>query len=104
MDLMEDHGRKCATLAAGIEQAKACGQCIGLRKSTSNLFRQRATANKYLIDARSFNRVLAIDPRRMTADVEGMTTYEDLVDETLRYGMLPAVVPQLKTIIVGGAV
>ena len=40
----------------------------------------------------------------MTADVEGMITYEALVDETLRYGLLPAVVPQFKTITVGGAV
>jgi FAD/FMN-containing dehydrogenase len=40
----------------------------------------------------------------MIADVEGMTTYESLVDETLRYGLLPAVAPQLKTITVGGAV
>ena len=104
MDLVEDHRRKCAALAAGVEQARARGQRIGLRKSTSNLFRQRAAAKKYLIDARGFNRVLAIDPERMTADVEGMTTYEVLVDETLRYGMLPAVVPQLKTITVGGAV
>ena len=53
---------------------------------------------------RAFNRVLAIDPQRMTADVEGMITYEALVDETLKYGLLPAVVPQLKTITVGGAV
>ena len=48
--------------------------------------------------------MLAIDPQRMTADVEGMITYEALVDETLKYGLLPAVVPQLKTITVGGAV
>ena len=33
-----------------------------------------------------------------------MTTYESLVDETIRYGLLPAVVPQLKTITAGGAV
>src|SRR5438105_720309 len=33
-----------------------------------------------------------------------MTTYEALVDQTLRYGLLPDVVPQLKTITVGGAV
>jgi FAD/FMN-containing dehydrogenase len=33
-----------------------------------------------------------------------MITYEALVDETLKYGLLPAVVPQLKTITVGGAV
>ncbi len=53
---------------------------------------------------RSFDHVLRVDPQRMIADVEGMTTYQALVDETLRHGLLPAVVPQLKTITVGGAV
>src|SRR5205814_5728443 len=59
---------------------------------------------KHLIDVSGFDHVLAIDPQRMTADVEGMITYEALVDQTLKYGLLPAVVPQLKTITVGGAV
>ena len=104
MDLAEDHRRKRAALVAGLERARARGQRIGLRKSTSNLFRQRSSEYKHLIDVRGFNRVLAIDPQRMTADVEGMTTHEALVNETLRYGMLPAVVPQFKTITVGGAV
>ncbi len=34
----------------------------------------------------------------------GMTTYEDLVAATLRHGLMPLVVPQLKTITLGGAV
>ncbi len=104
MDLEQDHQRRIATLTSEIEQARTPGQRIGLRKSTSNLFRYRSPAGKHLIDVRAFNRVLAIDPQRMTADVEGMITYEALVDETLKYGLLPAVVPQLKTITVGGAV
>ena len=33
-----------------------------------------------------------------------MTTYEDLVAATLPYGLIPLVVPQLKTITLGGAV
>jgi FAD/FMN-containing dehydrogenase len=32
-----------------------------------------------------------------------MTTYEDLVEETLKYNFMPAVVPELKTITIGGA-
>lgn len=40
----------------------------------------------------------------MLADVEGMTTYEEFAAQTLRHGLLPTVVPQLKTITVGGAV
>src|SRR5258707_3532963 len=33
-----------------------------------------------------------------------MTTYEDLADATLRHSLMPLVVPQLKTITLGGAV
>jgi FAD/FMN-containing dehydrogenase len=33
-----------------------------------------------------------------------MTTYEDLADATLAHGLMPKVVPQLKTITLGGAV
>ena len=76
MDREQDHQRRIATLTSEIEQARTRGQRIGLRKSTSNLFRQRSPAGKHLIDVRAFNRVLAIDLQRMTADVEGMITYE----------------------------
>lgn len=99
-----DYRRKCAALSAAVKEAQASGGKIGLRKSTSNLFRHRSRSGKHFLDVRSFDRVLRIDGDRMTADVEGMTTYESLVDDTLRYGLLPAVVPQLKTITVGGAV
>ena len=36
--------------------------------------------------------------------VGGMTTYEDLADATLGYGLMPLVVPELQTITLGGAV
>src|SRR5260370_41597672 len=104
MDLAADHRRKSAVLSAAVQQARARGQRIGLRKSTSNLFRPRSRDGKYFLDVRAFDRVLSINRERMTADVEGMITYQALVDETLKVGLLPAVVPQLKTITVGGAV
>ena len=74
-----------------------------LRKKTSNLFRPRAEAPGTL-DAARFDGVFAIDVAGRTADVGGMTTYEDLVEATLPYGLMPLVVPQLKTITLGGAV
>jgi len=37
-------------------------------------------------------------------EVEGMCTYEDLVDATLPFGFMPCVVPELKTITIGGAI
>ncbi|SOD71950.1 FAD/FMN-containing dehydrogenase [Jatrophihabitans sp. GAS493] len=78
-------------------------QPVRLRKKTSNLFRPRAKAPGTL-DAELFNGVLSIDVEARTADVGGMTTYEDLVAATLQHGLMPLVVPQLKTITLGGAV
>ena len=48
--------------------------------------------------------MIGVDPDARTADVAGMCTYEDLVAATLTYGLVPLVVPQLKTITLGGAV
>ena len=48
--------------------------------------------------------MVQVDPVARTADVQGMCTYEDLVDATLPLGLIPLVVPQLRTITLGGAV
>src|SRR3954449_6701668 len=76
---------------------------VRLRKRTSNLFRPRA-ASPGTLDTTGLSGVLEIDASARTADVLGMTTYEDLVAATLPHGLMPLVVPQLKTITLGGAV
>jgi FAD/FMN-containing dehydrogenase len=80
------------------------GAPVRLAKRTSNLFRFRDDAGAPGLDVSGFDQVLSVDPANRTADVQGMTTYEDLVDATLPYGLMPLVVPQLKTITLGGAV
>lgn len=82
---------------------RASSGAVRLGKSTSNLFRDRARARARL-DARRMNRVLAVDPVAGTVEVEGMTTYEDLADACLAQRCMPKVVPQLKSITIGGAV
>src|ERR1051325_2554382 len=104
MDRSLEHEIRSAGLVARFNAAKTLGIPFGLRKTTSNLFRRRNQTATHKLHVGAFDHVLRVDPDRMIADVEGMTTYETLVDETLRYGLLPAVVPQLKTITVGGAV
>lgn len=80
-------------------------ESFSLDKKSSNLFRTRAsTKNVKLIDLKVFNKVIHVDTENLIADVEGLTTYEDLVHETLKYSCLPAVVPELKSITVGGAI
>ena len=95
---------RSAALAEGVQAARRSGRPAGLKKTTSNLFRHRQPGARQRLDVRSFDHVLRIDAERRIAEVEGMITYQALVDETLRYGLLPAVVPQLKTITLGGAV
>jgi len=53
---------------------------------------------------RAFCEVLAVDPAAGWVEAEGMVTYEALTAACLARGMMPAVVPQLKTITLGGAV
>ncbi len=80
------------------------GAPVRLAKKTSNLFRTRSRPAAPGLDVAAFDGVLEVDPVARTADVCGMTTYEHLVDATLAHGLMPAVVPELKTITIGGAV
>jgi FAD/FMN-containing dehydrogenase len=83
---------------------KKAGGSISLGgKKTSNLFRDREQTNTQKINVRDFNKVIRVDAENLFAEVEGMTTYEDLVNATLAHGLLPTVVPQLKSITIGGA-
>lgn len=77
---------------------------VRLAKPTSNLFRARTKRDAPGLDTSGLTGVLSVDPESRTADVAGMCTYEDLVATTLPYGLSPLVVPQLKTITLGGAV
>lgn len=76
---------------------------VRLAKRTSNLFRDRQRTRTPGLDVSGLHGVLSIDIEGRTADVGGMCTYENLVSATLPHGLAPLVVPQLKTITVGGA-
>jgi FAD/FMN-containing dehydrogenase len=99
-----------AAHAAGVERLLASYRVIPsnatvrLAKPTSNLFRARAKVDAPGLDVSGLTGVISVDPDARTADVAGMCTYEDLVAATLPYGLSPLVVPQLKTITLGGAV
>ncbi len=80
------------------------GSPVRLAKKTTNLFRPRDAVTTPGLDVSGLAGVLSVDPVARTADVQGMCTYEDLVDATLPHGLIPYVVPQLRTITLGGAV
>ncbi len=80
------------------------GAPVRLAKPTSNLFRFRDDGDAPRLDVSAFTSVISVDPVTRTAEVGGMTTYEDLVAATLPHRLMPTVVPQLRTITLGGAV
>jgi len=103
----EEHVRAVERLGSSYS-AIAPGDPVRLAKQTTNLFRARTASGAPGLDVGGLTGVIEVDPRPASgppvAEVQGMCTYEDLVDATLPYGLIPQVVPQLRTITLGGAV
>ena len=100
------HVEAVARLRASYD-AIPTGAPVRLAKRTSNLFRARSRVDVPGLDVSGLAGVIAVDvlpDGSATADVQGMCTYEELVDVTLPRGYIPHVVPQLRSITLGGAV
>jgi FAD/FMN-containing dehydrogenase len=94
------HDARVARLAAAMRES---GAGLRLGKDTTNLFRDRRTAAGHRLDVRDLTQVLDVDRDTRLIDVEGMCPYSKLVDATLPHGLMPSVVPELRSITIGGA-
>jgi len=56
------------------------------------------------VDLSAFTDIIEIDAENRTCTAESGVTFHDLVRETLRHGLVPYTVPELKGITIGGAV
>ena len=97
------HLDRVAQLVAAV-RAQADGPPLGLSKQTSNLFRDRHEGRKQRLDLSHFTQVIEVNTEQGWVDAEGLASFDALVEATLAHGVMPQVVPQLKTITVGGAV
>jgi FAD/FMN-containing dehydrogenase len=100
------HAEAVRRLRASYDALPA-GAPVRLAKRTTNLFRSRSRVDTPGLDVTGLRGVVSLDVApdgTATADVQGMCTYEDLVDVTLARGYVPYVVPQLRSITLGGAV
>src|SRR4051794_31556820 len=100
------HREAVARLQASYD-AIPVGAPVRLAKRTSNLFRSRSRASVPGLDVSGLGGVVSVDVHAdgtATEDVQGVCTYERLVDVTLARGYIPLVVPQLRSITLGGAV
>ncbi|MBS0350684.1 MAG: FAD-binding oxidoreductase [Proteobacteria bacterium] len=99
----QDYQNKKKQLVETLQQLSKKNRAIRLQKDTSNLFRDHNLKHQNKIDVRAFNQVIKVDPARLIAEVEAMTPFSTIVKETLKYHCLPLVVPELKSITIGGA-
>lgn len=97
----EQYDAKKQQIARQAKTLRQAGKQLALRKKTSNLFRNRDFAHEG-IDVTHMNHVISVDTDKMLIEAEGMTTFETLVEEALKHNCLPAVVPELKSITIGG--
>jgi FAD/FMN-containing dehydrogenase len=90
------------------EEAKKPGPLRMFKATPSNTFRpqqiQARAAASARLDLSKFVHVLEVNTAEMWCDIEASATFETYVDGTLSYGVAPLVVPELRTITVGGAI
>src|SRR4051795_6361626 len=102
----ELHARKVARIAGQLRE-RPPGRPLSLRKRSVSHQVPKRGDRKYTderIDVSALDAILDIDPGRAICVAEPGVTFVDLVAATLRHGLVPTVVPELKTITVGGAV
>jgi FAD/FMN-containing dehydrogenase len=73
------------------------------KRTSSNLFRYVPRGGAGRLDLADFDHVLDVDRSARVLEVEGLATFEAIVDQTLPHGLVPLITPELKHITIGGA-
>lgn len=103
---MSYEAKKIKLLKEFSEAIKLNKKIVLKKKTVSNLFRygERKKEDAVTISLSDFNKVIRIDRQEKTLEVEGLATYENIVDHCLYRDLLPTVAPELKNITIGGAI
>src|SRR3954451_24510891 len=103
--LLARHAEKVRRIAEAIRRHR--GGPVSLHKRAVSHQVPKAGDAKYTdaqIDISDLNEIVSIDPVARTCTAESGVTFVDLVAATMAHGLIPIIVPELKTITVGGAV
>ena len=105
-DAASRHAVRVARIAEQLRRRQSTLPLSLRKKSVSHQVPKRGDA-KYSderVDISDLDEILSIDPVSRTCVAESGVTFVDLVTATLRHGLVPIIVPELKTITIGGAV
>lgn len=101
-----DHDKKVKRVARQLRNRKS-DRPVSLKKKVVSHQVPKPKDRKYTddkIDISDLNRILEVDPEERTCVAEPGVTFSDLVETTMKYGLVPMIVPEFKTITIGGAV
>ena len=102
---MYSHAEKVLKIQEIARQAHISGKKILFRKVSTNTTRPIGQAPRApVVDLESLKDILDIHVEEQWIDVEPRVPMDALVDEALRYKLLPMVVPEFPGITVGGAI
>jgi len=102
-----DHQAKVARIAEQLKHREPNAGFLSLQKDAVSHMVPNPNDPKHRdrkVDVRGLNQILEIDPVARTCTAEPGVTFVELVRETLKHGLIPRLVPELKTITLGGAV
>jgi FAD/FMN-containing dehydrogenase len=105
-DVAARHARKVARIVAQL-RAHTGDRPLSIRKAgVSHQVPKARDLRRHddKVDCTDLTEILAIDPARKLCVAESGVTFVDLVAATMKHGLVPLVVPELKTITVGGAI
>ena len=103
---MELHQEKVERISSVLRERKSTDP-LSLKKRTVSHTVPKPQDKKHndeKLDISDLNEIIYIDTKKCICIAEPGITFEKLVDETLKHGLVPLVVPELKTITIGGAV
>jgi len=102
-----DHEAKVAAISEQLRNRNPEAGFLSLKKDAVSHMVPNPNDPKHQdrkVDVRGLNQILSIDVGGKTCTAEPGVTFVDLVRETLKHGLIPRLVPELKTITLGGAV
>jgi len=104
---VQSHRARVGRIARSLKarSRRAGGRPLKLRKrAVSHQVPKAKRGPVDKLDVGDLDRVLAIDDKERVCVAEPGVTFADLVDATLARGLVPMIVPELKTITLGGAI
>ena len=99
---METHNKAVREISAKVRQFYDRKEKFRVYHASTNSTRDQGAKGKNTLDTSSLSRVLEVNQDRKTALVEPNVSMDRLIEETLKYGLIPPVVMEFPGITVGG--